>query len=175
MIIYLFMILFAIILLFLLTSKLIDTITSSSAPAIPTPKTALTQIHKALDISASNEVWEIGCGDGRVLSFCAKKHPKNKFIGIDNGIQMFILAKWRTRKQNNIQIIYGDFKKITPKKTVKIYLYLLPQTIQKYKKNIPRGSRVVSLEYKIPNKKPIRVINLNTQTKLAHRLYVYQF
>lgn len=156
-------------------TKLIDTITSSKAPAIATPTTALEQIRLALEISTRDEVWEVGCGDGKVISYCANKHPGCQFIGIENGIQMYLKALWRTYNQPNVRIIFGNFKKTPPNNATKIYLYLLPETLREYKKLIPKKATVISLEFKIPSLRPYKTISLKQPTKLAHKLFLYKF
>lgn len=164
-----------IVVVIILVTKLIDIITSSKAPVIATPRSALEQIRLLLDIKPSDEVWEIGCGDGRVTSYLAQKHPSSDFVGIENGIQMYILAWWRTRKQRNVKINFANLNKVPPETANKIYIYLLPNTISKYIKLIPVGARVVSLEYGIPGVKADMVVKLRNQERLAHKLYVYQF
>lgn len=175
MIIYLLtsILLFLVLLIFI--TKLVDVITSSKAPAISTPVSALKQIHTALQIAPDDVVWEIGCGDGRVLSYCAYRHPEASFVGIENGIQMYLRAKWRTRGQGNIQINFKNFNNIPPKNANKIFLYLLPDTLDQYQSLIPRGTRVVSLEYKIPSKKIVKSIALNKPTRLVKKIFIYLF
>ncbi len=166
---------FLIITVILLAIKLIDSITSSLAPAISTPSDALGTICSQLKISDSDEVWELGCGDARVICYCAKKHPGAKFVGIENGIIMFTKAKWRTRHQNNVQIIFGNIKSTRPKTATKMYLYLLPTALQIVKPTIPKGCMVVSLEFKLPKIKPSTSVKLPKASKFAHRLYIYKF
>ena len=53
------------------------------APFVPTRKKILPAIEKALKIAGQSVVYDVGCGDGRVLAFCASLHPGAKFIGIE--------------------------------------------------------------------------------------------
>lgn len=155
--------------------KLIDALTGKLGPTIATPLTAMGQINTALGIKSSSEVWEIGCGDARVLSYCAKLHPNANFIGIDNGILMLIRAKWRTRNQDNVEIKRANLKSANLSGATNIYIYLIPEALVILKNKIPRNCKVVSLEFKLPNKKPSKTIQLNNPSKFAHRLYCYQF
>ncbi len=153
----------------------LDQVRSGLAPAISSPIEALGTICSQLKISDSDEVWELGCGDARVISYCAKKHPGTKFVGVENGIIMFTKAKWLTRHQNNVQIIFGNIKSKRPKTATKMYLYLLPTALQIVKPTIPKGCMVVSLEFKLPKIKPSTSVKLPKASKFAHRLYIYKF
>src|SRR5476649_2317720 len=76
----------------------------STAPFVPIPKSILSQIVEALAIPKDGLVYDLGCGDGRVLSYAAKLYPEAKFIGIEKNTIPYWLAKIRTRKHNNITI-----------------------------------------------------------------------
>jgi tRNA G46 methylase TrmB len=153
----------------------LDQVRSYLAPAIPTPKHTLETIRRELKIQDGDEVWELGCGDARVISYCAKHHPKANFIGLENGIIMVIKAKWRTRNDSNVYIRFGNLKSVSPKTATKMYLYLLPETLRLIRTRIPKNCRVVSLEFPIPGKKPNITIKLHKPSKLAHHLYIYKF
>ena len=60
---------FLLITVVLIAIKLIDSITSSLAPAISTPSDALGTICSQIKIRDSDEIWELGCGDARVISY----------------------------------------------------------------------------------------------------------
>lgn len=158
-----------------MTTKLIDTLTGKLGPAIATPHTALDQINTALDIKSNSEVWEIGCGDARVLSHCANIHPNSNFIGIDNGIIMLARAKWRTRHQKNVNIRYGNLRSISLNGATNVYIYLLPETLGLIKPKIPKSCRVVSLEFSFPEIEPNTIVMLPKTTIFAHRLFIYKF
>ncbi len=169
------LLLIMIILLVFYVIKLVDVASSGLAPYISTPDSALPQILRALDIQDSDTVWDLGCGDARVLSYCAKAHTKASFIGIETGILPFLQAKWKTRSQKNIQIMFASLRRINPASATKMYLYLLPQALNIIKPVIPQNCQVVSAEFKFSNTKPIKVIPLKHPQKLAHKLYLYKF
>lgn len=153
----------------------LDQVRSGLAPAISTPYDALDPICKQLKILDGDVIWELGCGDARVINYCAKRHPKAKFVGIENGIVMFIKAKWKTRNDNNTSVKFGNFKSVSPNSATKVYLYLLPEALQLIKPKIPENCRVVSLEFSIPEKKPNTIVKLPKTSKFAHRLFIYKF
>ena len=164
-----------VIVLLLFTAKLVDSITNGLAPFISTPHQNLAEINKALDIKPGDTMWEIGCGDARVLAYCARISPDATFIGLENGIYPFILAKWNIRQLKNCQIRFGSLKTTKPIGASKMYLYLLPEALDIIYKDIPKGCWVVSTEYCFSQKIANKSISLKQQSRFAHKLSLYRF
>jgi hypothetical protein len=142
---------------------------------VATPDSALGQISEALDIKNGDLIMEIGCGDARLIRYCANKYPQAKFIGLDNGLIAIARAKLGSLKNKNISIEYGNFTKLTNLKPSKYYLYLLPEALEVIRPKLPIGSLVVSLEYQFKDVKPNKIIKLKKQTQLVHKIYIYKF
>lgn len=168
-----FVLLLVLVITFVFIVIAIDRTRAGLAPAISTPQSALKEICLAMSIKQNDEVWELGCGDARVICYCAKQNPKSKFIGIENGIIMLLKAKWRTRKISNIKIRFGNFKNIKLDTASKMYLYLLPQALNIIEPSIPKGCKVVSLEFELPTKQLSKVVRLKNPSRFAHKLFVY--
>lgn len=153
---------------------LIDTIRNKLAPAIATPLSALSEIANSLDLKDGDRVMELGCGDARVIKFCAQKFPKANFIGIDNGIIARTRARLNTFGMKNVTIKAGDFTNLPKYNAKKFYLYLLPEALDIIWPSLPKNCLVVSLEYQITGARPIRQARLKKPTELAHKLFVYK-
>ena len=154
---------------------LADIIRNGLAPNIPSPHSALGEITQALQITKGDKVMEIGCGDARMIKQAAINYPNARFIGIDNGLLALSQAKLNTMRVKNVRIQYGNFKKSPKLKANKFYVYLLPEALEIISPKIPKGSKVVSLEYKFAGLKPSKTIVLKQPTNLVHKLYVYDF
>lgn len=157
------------------TIKSIDYLRGNLAPYIRTPKSVLGQINDSLRIKPGDVVCDVGCGDARVLLYCARRNPKAMFIGIESEIVPFVLAKINTIYFKNIHIKYGDALKQRSVEANKIFLYLLPDALELIRPKINKGSSVVCLEFKFKNKKADSVIKIKKPGKFAHFLYSYQF
>ena len=153
---------------------LVDTLKNKLAPAIATPESALQEIANTLDIQDGENVMELGCGDARVIKFCAQKFPKANFVGIDNGIISQAKAHLNTVGMKNIIIKGSNFTKLTSYNAKKYYLYLLPEALDIIWPSLPPESLVVSLEYPITGAKHIKQVKLKKPTELAHKLFVYR-
>jgi len=68
------------------------------APFVPIPKAVLKGILETFDIHPGDVVYDLGCGDGRVLKALAKQCPEARFVGVDKGFIPYFFASLNTRK-----------------------------------------------------------------------------
>ncbi|MCC6324009.1 hypothetical protein IT400_04445, partial [Candidatus Nomurabacteria bacterium] len=163
------LVLFFFIILFVMLVWMYSGITSK-VPFISVPLSILPDIEKALDIQSDSVVYDLGCGDARVLRYLAKKYPTATFIGIENGVFPYYVAKtisWWNKKMghgDNVQILRQDFFKYNLSKATHIFVYLYPQIMDdmlgKLEKELPPGARLVSATFKFTQKAPVAEIDL---------------
>ena len=55
--------------------------------------------------------YELGCGDGRVVTAIGRKFTATKCTGIEIQWWPYLLARWRSRNLPNVTIIHGDIFK----------------------------------------------------------------
>ncbi len=103
-------------------------LTFTKAPFVPIPRKVLGKISEALEISPGNAVYDLGCGDGRVLIACHKKEPKARYIGIDRALAAVSVANLRVLPlySENMLILRGDFMKQNLSDGNRIFTYLYP-------------------------------------------------
>ena len=188
-----------IILVFFLST--IQTMLYTRVPFIPVPKEVLPNILKALDLKDESVMYDLGCGDARVLIEATKaskssqtsESSKSRFVGIERVWLPLVLAKlrvWRnnmnqprkiaSRSRGKIKIYNRDFFETDLSNATHVFLYLLPKIMDKLLPKLERelkpGARVVSCSFKFSNKKEKEIINLNrNENQLARELYVYEF
>lgn len=160
---------------------------TSKVPFISVPTAILPDIEKALELKDDSVFYELGCGDARVLRYLAKKYPKANFIGIENGIFPYYLAKtivWWERKMghpDNLEIIRQDFFTYDLSNASHMFLYLYPQImddmIGKLDQELGgKGVRIVSASFKFTQKPILKEIDLHRgEMKIARHLIVYEF
>ena len=152
----------------------------TAAPYIPLPKEVLPKIINALEIKDNSVVYDLGCGDGRVLKACYNSNPKAVCIGIEKGIVPFCLAKLRLKKfQKSVKIIYQDFFKRKFSDATHVFTYLFPKPMNllwpKFQRELKSGARLVSCDFPIDQKQPIKIVDLGRPGKRANKLYIYEF
>ncbi len=106
--------------------------------------------------SKSLIVVDPGCGWGGLISELAKNFPKHTFIGIEWGAFTSKIAKFRTRKLKNIQIIKQDFFEYDFGKCDIIVCFLMDSLMEKFGEKIlndhkKKTQTIISNSFRIPN------------------------
>lgn len=153
-------------------------LTFNKAPFIPTSKNVLSGIIELLDIKDDSVVYDLGCGDGRVLLECYRHNSKARYLGIEKSSIPYILARIKTKGIDKIKILHGDFFKRNLSQATNVFLYLLPKMMDsllpKLEMELKQGTVLVSFNFAFSKKKPEKVIKVEMRNK-SGLLYVYRF
>lgn len=151
---------------------------TTDAPFVPVPHEIEEDIIENLGLQSKSVLYDLGCGDGKILTKAVQKHPDIKAIGVERAILPYILARIKTRKYNNIKIKREDIFKTDISSATDIFLYLYPEVINKLLSNIRRqcesGTKILSCDFEFNQIKPIKVVSLNkTNSGRGKKLFVY--
>ncbi|MCE4607604.1 MAG: class I SAM-dependent methyltransferase [Caldisphaeraceae archaeon] len=151
---------------------------SPSVPFVPTRKEVLDMVFEALDLREGDVLYDLGCGDGRVIMEAAKKYPIKKAVGVELREELVKDLMDRVKKENasrKVQIIHDDFFKAPISDATVVYMYLLTSVNEslkpKLRQELKPGSRVVTLDFQIPGWKPVKI--LGDKTGWQKTVYVY--
>jgi len=157
----------------------------NKVPFVTSSNAVLKDIEKALEIKDDSVVYDLGCGDGRILFYLSRSNPKAKYIGIENGLFPLLLAKVGSslnnkKTGNKVEVINRNFFKQDLSNATHVFIYLYPSVmdklLSKFESEFKSGTRVVSLSFRFRNKTPVSEIDLGrSKYKLGRKLYVYQF
>lgn len=156
---------------------------TASAPFVPIPEEVLPEIVAALKMKEGGIVYDLGCGDGRVLAACFGSEPRASYMGIEKNFFAWVLAKkrfWFLGNPRNIKILKKNFFHEDLSSATHIFTYLFPKPMEnllpKFQKELRSGTRVVSCDFSFQKKEPVEVIDLRRpKNSLAHKLYIYEF
>ena len=156
---------------------------TTRVPFVSVPEEVLPEILKALKIQKKSIVYDLGCGDGRVLLKAWETEPEATFVGLEKNLIPFALARVRKiflKKKNSIRIVCADFFKQNLSEATHIFTYLYPEVMNdllpKLEKELAPGTRLVSCDYQFSYKKPVEIIDLNRPVKsLGRTLFIYEF
>ncbi|MDO8514263.1 MAG: class I SAM-dependent methyltransferase [bacterium] len=151
-----------------------------NAPYVPTHPEYFEKIAGALEIKVDDIVYDLGCGDGRLILFCARREPHAQFIGIERN--RLLVAYARTRKlmtgnPSNVSFRCKDFFDVNFSEATCIYSYLLPQTVNAlFSRRNLTGVRLISRAFPLYNRTPTEVIRLSQKdgSHGEHLLYAYK-
>lgn len=126
------------------------------APFLPTTRKRVKQMIKIAKIKEGQKVYDLGCGDGRIVFAAAKEGATA--VGLELSIPVYIWAKVKAIFYPKVTIRYRDFWTQNYEDADIIFCFLLVQTMEKLEKDIwptlKPGCKVISNSFRLPNIKP---------------------
>ncbi len=153
---------------------------NTDAPFVPIPKGLEYEIVENLGLDKNSILYDLGCGDGRVLVEASREYPEIKAVGIEIAHWPFILAKYKSFGFKNIKIKRENIFTTDISDATHIFLYLYPEVISKLILNIKQqcrpGTIIISCDFEIANMKPESILqtkNTSSPTR-GKKLLVYK-
>ncbi len=149
----------------------------TQSPFVPIKRMHLSKIVDTLRLKQNSVLYDLGCGDARVLIEATNRVKDITAVGIEKNIIVYLWSKWCTR-HNNIQIFCDDISNISFKDATHIYMYLntrmMDRFLIKFKKECKPGTRIVSCVFTFSNLTPDEVIDTSIKNDgMCKKMYVY--
>ncbi len=136
------------------------------APYLPTQRKQAQTALDLLDLQPGQTLYELGCGDGRVLRQAAERDLRA--VGYELNPILVLVARvytWRYRK--SVKIVWGNFWRADLSAADGVFVFLLDRYMQQFDDKLKQRSTlsdsktlpVVSYAFKVPGKKPKRARN----------------
>lgn len=147
------------------------------APFVPTPLRAVEVMLKEAKIKKGEKIYDIGCGDGRMVYLAAKKY-KADAVGLEISPIVYVLARirhflWRSKAK----VLFRDFKHYDLSDADVIVCYLLPETLahlqEKLDKDLKKGTRIISYAFPIGDWKVEKKLERQADLKIAP-IWIYK-
>lgn len=143
----------------------------SDAPYVPTKEEAIKKILKLAGVKKGKKFYELGSGDGRVVIEAARLGAKS--VGIEQSWLRVLYSKYRAHtlashtSSGNVKFYHGDIFKRNYQDADIVYIYLLLKGVkkleEKLKKELKKGSIVITQTYHFPNWKSFKKIDLTKE------------
>ena len=150
----------------------------SLAPYVVSPQQIVDKMLEAASLKPGETVYDLGCGDGRVLITAAQRY-RAKAVGVELSPSVAKSAEDNVKRfnlQNDVKVIQGDLMAVNlaPADVVTIYLEtasndLLRPNLEKY---LRPGARVISYEFPVPGWKVKHVEKISAYNR-THQIFVY--
>ncbi|MEI8339466.1 MAG: hypothetical protein WCF94_02260 [bacterium] len=162
--------------LFIFGLKVYDLL-MTDVPFVPTKDIAVAEAIKLLDLNNNSVLYDLGCGNAKVLLEAKRLFPQIKAVGIEKGLIPFFFARWATRK-TNIKIVYQNIFKTDLAKATHIYCYLYPKVIARLmpimEKQCAKGTMIVTCDYPFVGKTSEKIVKVEHDGKLSRNLFLYR-
>jgi SAM-dependent methyltransferase len=151
------------------------------APFVATPHKVVERMLELAEIKSTDIIYDIGCGDGRIVITAAKKY-RTRGVGIDIDPQRIAESQAAAQESDVEELVsfqLGDATKMDFSAATIITLYLLPESNEilrpQFEKQLRPGTRIVSHNYRIPGwgSKETHYEDLEDEEGNRHTIYVY--
>ena len=143
----------------------------SDAPYVPTKSEAIRKILKLAGVKKGKKFYELGSGDGRVVLEAAKMGADA--VGIEQSWLRVLYSKYKSQNQaphltcGKAKFHHGNIFKKNYQDADIVYIYLLLKGARKLesklKKELRKGSTIITQTYHFPNWKPFKKIDLSKE------------
>jgi SAM-dependent methyltransferase len=134
---------------------------------VPTPQAVVDKMLEMAEVKPGDVVYDLGCGDGRIVVTAAKKYGV-KGIGFDINPQR-VKESLANVKSNHVEhlvtIKEEDIFTLDLSEASVVTLYLLPQLNVKLMPQLAKlkpGSRIVSHDFDMKGAKPVQVHHMSS-------------
>jgi protein-L-isoaspartate O-methyltransferase len=148
------------------------------APFIASPQPIVDRMLDLAVVKPGETVFDLGCGDGRVLISAAQRY-KAKGFGIELSSNLVRMTNDQLRKlnlDNQVKITQGSLLDIDVQPADVVILYLdtgaNDMLKPKLEKQLRAGARVVSHDFEVRGWKPAKVEKMRAYNR-THTIFVY--
>jgi SAM-dependent methyltransferase len=126
------------------------------APFVPTPQNVVERMLEVAAVGRADVVYDIGCGDGRMVITAAKKYLA-RGVGIE--IDAALIEECRAGAKREgveklVRFLLMDATKARLTEATVVAVYLLPESLETlrplFERDLAAGARIVSHNYEIP-------------------------
>jgi SAM-dependent methyltransferase len=151
-------------------------------PYVPTTEEAVDAMLKLAEVKKTDVVYDLGCGDGRIVIAAAKNYGA-RGVGVDINPERIAEAKANARKagvENLVRFEENDLFKADFHEATVVTLFLLNSVNLKLRPRLQAelkpGTRIVSNTFDMGDWKPDKeatVGNADEESFLSHKLYYW--
>jgi SAM-dependent methyltransferase len=123
---------------------------SKGAPWVPTPRRVVYTMLRMAEVQAGEAVYDLGCGDGRVLIAAARRFGA-RAVGIEVDISRYLWSVFSVALSGlwkQVKIIRGDLFSVDLREADVVFAFLLQDTNDRLKDKLRRelrpGTRIIS-------------------------------
>jgi SAM-dependent methyltransferase len=147
---------------------------------VPTPPEDIDGFFKLTSLSASDVVYDLGSGDGRLL-FAALEKGAGRAVGIELQPKLVRLAKKNARGrglQDRVTFLKADAMEADLTSATVLLCYLSPSASAalkaKLESELKPGTKVIMEEFPVPGWKPVRTVTTEYREFYGRReFYLY--
>lgn len=143
---------------------------------VSTSRIRINAFLEALPMQPGQVLYDLGCGDGRVLRAANQRYGV-RAVGFEINPMAYFLAKIKSIGRNGVKIKYGGFNAYNIGEADVVFCYLFPDVLKairdKLESELKPGAYIVSCNFPLPGLSPERVIRPQPALH-ADPIYIYR-
>ncbi|EZQ06990.1 50S ribosomal protein L11 methyltransferase [Candidatus Acidianus copahuensis] len=148
-------------------------------PYVPTPERVVRKMLEIAKAGPEDVIYDLGCGDGRIVVTAAKDFNVKKAVGIDINDERIKEATDNAKNngvEGKVKILKANFFETDLSEATVVTMFLLTNVNEmlkpKLEKELKPGTRVVSHEFEMRGWTPKEVIKVE-DGNMNHIVYLY--
>jgi len=142
---------------------------------LPTPRPVSRRMLELANIKKGDKVYDLGCGDGRLVLAAAKQGAEATGYEISPAIFAWAWLR-KTLQKSSAKIKFRDFLLTNLEDADTIFLFMYPTTNKlllprKFNRELKPGAKVISYSFEVPG---LKLIHKEKLGKKYSQIYVYQ-
>jgi len=152
----------------------------SLAPYVPTPQQVVEKMLELAEVSSKDVVYDLGCGDGRIVITAAKKYGAHA-VGIDIDPERIRESQQNARAAGVEKLVtfrLEDAMKVDVSPATVVTLYLLSSSNAMLRpvltKQLKPGARIVSHAFSMGDWQPLKTETIADESGFNRTLYLWK-
>ena len=143
---------------------------------VPTPMAAVERMIAMADIKTGELVYDLGCGDGRIVVAAAQRYGV-RAVGVDINPERVRESRVNAAAagvENLVSIRQADIFTLDLSEADVVFLYLTPRLNERLMPQLRKlkpGSRIISYEFDMGNAKPVELVRERFDGYGEQRIY----
>ena len=132
-------------------------------PWQPTDMKRVRRMLEMADIKPGEVVYDLGCGDGRII-ICAAREFGARSVGVELNPWLYFLALlrvWVSGLSPRVKVIFGNLHQVDLREadvvTIFLYSHVNDLLQEKFQRELKPGARIVSYVWVLKNWEPVAI------------------
>ncbi len=150
---------------------------SMGSPFYPSSPSAVEKMLTLAGVNSESVVYDLGCGDGRVLVSAAKEFHALKAVGIEQDPKLCRVALRKTAGLPGVKVLCSNYDEVNISEASVVTLYQSAsenaRLKRKFTEELSAGTVIVSHDFGIPGWRP-EEFHTYREGRRGHRIMVYR-
>lgn len=160
---------------------LIRAFVAKEAGFFRSPWMAVNILENFLSLDEESYLYDLGCGDGRVMRAFFERYPKAHYLGVEKNLFPFISFYLQNRRVigDRFDVMRANLFDVDLSDATHVFVYLLPPMMDKLESKLEDelkgGALVVSLDFPFRSRQPKETVKFFDKSKQDRFIYIYEF